>query len=63
MPWDQATGRRRETTINERVRIIELSTYSRYEFSPNQGRNRHLPHPSCRNLSMLDVGHHAHLTS
>ncbi|RPA99749.1 hypothetical protein L873DRAFT_1806264 [Choiromyces venosus 120613-1] len=26
MPWDQATGKRRETTINERVRIIELLT-------------------------------------
>ncbi|RPB01599.1 hypothetical protein L873DRAFT_1803363 [Choiromyces venosus 120613-1] len=26
MPWDQATGKRRETTINERVRIIELRT-------------------------------------
>ncbi|RPB01538.1 hypothetical protein L873DRAFT_1803244 [Choiromyces venosus 120613-1] len=26
MPWDQATGKRHETTINERVRIIELHT-------------------------------------
>ncbi|RPA95722.1 hypothetical protein L873DRAFT_1812502 [Choiromyces venosus 120613-1] len=26
MPWDQATRKRCETTINEKVRIIELRT-------------------------------------
>ncbi|RPB06148.1 hypothetical protein L873DRAFT_1797076 [Choiromyces venosus 120613-1] len=26
MPWGRATGKQRETTINERVRIIELRT-------------------------------------
>ncbi|RPA94174.1 hypothetical protein L873DRAFT_1814902 [Choiromyces venosus 120613-1] len=56
MPWDQATGKRRGTTINERVRIIELRTAG-MSFRRIRAETGISHTQVAENLSTLDIGH------